>query len=198
MSPLILKPMYTMTQWKHLQTRDGRLAIFLLLPIGTMYLDDGIKAELLSSDRLHLSFSWPPILLDADKIMHAMMSFCVDLKEGQGLLMAEVLRDFTDPLHSQAGDDVVSACTIPLPFPIKPDFVEDIVKFDGIDTILIYVIQFQAFEQSFVTPKKKLLVRNIHLDNASSAEAEDENVESSRSVLESKIIKSLIFSIETS
>ena len=35
-SPSVLKPMYTMNRWRHPRTRDGRLAIFLVLPTGAV------------------------------------------------------------------------------------------------------------------------------------------------------------------
>ena len=35
-SPLIVKPMYAMTKWRNPSTTDGRLAIFLVLPKGTI------------------------------------------------------------------------------------------------------------------------------------------------------------------
>ena len=60
--------------------------------------------------------------------------------------MARKLRDNTYLLHSQAGEEVVSICMIPLPFPVKPDFQEDVINFDGSDATTIYVLRFQAFE----------------------------------------------------
>ena len=59
-SPLILKPMYTMIKWRHPRTRDRHLAIFLVLPTGTVGLENGVQVELLNSEQLQLSFSWPP------------------------------------------------------------------------------------------------------------------------------------------
>lgn len=162
-NPLTVKPMYAMTTWRHPKTRDGRLAVLIVLPTGAIEREDGIKAELVTSEQLQISLSWPPALLDADGIMKALLSFCNDLEDGQGPLLAQGLRDFTDPLHSEASQDVVSSCNIQLPFPVKPDFEEDVMKFDGNDSTTIYVIRFHAFEQRFATPKKRLMVRNINL-----------------------------------
>ena len=155
--------MYAMAQWTHPQTRDGRLAVFIVLPTGTIDRDDGIKVELATSDKLQLSFSWSPALLDADSIMRAILSFTEEIRDGQGPFMAQGLRDYTDPLHSQVGEEVVPTCTLQLPFPVKPDFHEDVIKFDGSDTTNIYVLRFQGFEQRFATSKKRFTVRNIKL-----------------------------------
>ena len=80
--------------------------------------------------------------------------------------MAQSLRDYTDPLHSETCEEVISTCTIPLPVPVDTDFEENIIKFDGIDTTTLYVFRFQAFEQRFATPKKNLTVRKINFSNA--------------------------------
>ena len=170
-SPLIMKPMYTMARWRHPRTRDRRLAIFTVLSTGTIDMEDGIKAELVSSEELQLSFSWPPALLDADGIMHALMSFCDEFQDGQGPLLAQGIRDYTDPLQSEIGEEIVSTCRIPLPFPVKPDFDEDIIKFNGSDSTTIYVMRFKAFDQRFATPKKRLVVRNINLEDEKNSAA---------------------------
>ena len=70
-SPLSMKPMYAMAKCRHHRTKDGRLAVFIILPTSTIDQDDGIKVELAASDNLQLSFSWPSALLDADSIMCA-------------------------------------------------------------------------------------------------------------------------------
>ena len=139
-SPLIVKPMYAMTKWRHPKTRDGRLTIFSVLQTGTIDQENGVETELLNSEHLQLSFSWPSAFLNADKLMHAMVSFSDDLKDGQGPLLAQGLRDFIYPLHSEVSEEVVSTCTIPLPFPVKLDFTEDVIKFNWADTTTLYFI----------------------------------------------------------
>ena len=37
MSPSIIKPLFTMSSWRHPRTRDRRLAIFIVLPIIVLY-----------------------------------------------------------------------------------------------------------------------------------------------------------------
>ena len=76
--------------------------------------------------------------------MNALLSLSEDLCDGQGPLLAQAIHDFSDPLHSEVGEDVVSTNTIPLPFPVKPDYDEDVIKFNG-DSTAIYVLRFQAF-----------------------------------------------------
>ena len=55
-----------------------------------------------------------------------------ELRYGQGPLIAQVLRDYTDHLHSKAGEQVISNSMIPLPFPLKLNF-QEVIKFDGSD-----------------------------------------------------------------
>ena len=178
--------MYSMAQWRHPRTRDGRLAIFLVLPSGSVEIEDGIEAELINSEQLQLSFSWPAALLDADGITKAMLSFCHDLNDGQGPLMAQGLRGYTDPLHSEVGQDVVSTCIIPRPFPVKPDFDENVIKFDGSDSTTIYVMQFQAFEQRFATLKKRLVIQNINRDESGKVSATGQSATSAGTISESQ------------
>ena len=83
-SPLLLKPMWTMAKWRHPRTRDGRLAVFIVLSTGVIDTDDRIKTELITSQQLQLSISWLPALLDAEGIMNALLSFSKDLCDGQG------------------------------------------------------------------------------------------------------------------
>ena len=103
--------------------------LFIVLPTGAIDTDDGIKTELITSELLQLSISWPPALLDAEWIMTALLSFSEDLCDVQGPLLAQGIRSFTDPLHSEVGEDVTSTCTIPLPFPVEADYDEDVIKF---------------------------------------------------------------------
>ena len=127
--------------------------------------DDGIKAELAAAESFQVSLSQPPALLHADKIMKTIVWFTEELQDGQGLLMFQGLREYIDPLHSEAGKEVASTCIISLPFPVKLDLSEDNIKLDGSDTTTIYVLRFQASEQSFVIAKKGSIVRNIKLDD---------------------------------
>ena len=55
-SPLLMKPIYAMYQWKHPQTRYGRLALLIVLPAGIIDREDSAKAELSTAKSLELSF----------------------------------------------------------------------------------------------------------------------------------------------
>ena len=193
-SPSLMKPMYAMTQWRHPQTRDGRLALFIALPTGCIDREDAVKAELSTADSLQLSFSWPPALLDADVIKRAILSFSEALRDGQGPLLAQGLRDYRDPLHPEACEDVVSTCVVPLPFPVKQDFEEDVLKFDGSDTTTVYILRFQAFEQRFVTPKKQIILRNIHFNEAEIKLATTQSVNSADTVADSQNSNEVVIS----
>ena len=41
----------------------------------------------------------------------------------------------------------------------------DIIKFNGFDSATIHVMRFKAFDQGFETSKKRLVVRNINLED---------------------------------
>ena len=96
--------------------------------------------------------------------MNSLLSFYTDLEYGQGQIIAQGLCDYTDPLDSKLGEYVVSTCLITFLYPVKPDFDEYFIRFEGEDPTIIYVIRFLAFEQRFATLKKKLVVRSIRLD----------------------------------
>ena len=189
--------MWTMAKWRHPRTRDGRLTVFIVLPTGAIDTDDGIKTELMTSEQLQLSISWPPALLNAEGIMNALLSFSEDLCDGQGLLLAQGIRDFTDPLDSEVGEDVVSTCTIPLPFPVKPDYDEDVTKFNG-DSTTTYVLRFHAFEQRFASTKKKIMVRNIDLNKLKSTARVLQSTGSVQTISESKNNEVILTSVVTS
>ena len=63
MSPLTIKPMFVMARSRHPKTRNGRLAIFIVLPIGALDQENGIRAELETAERLAITFSWSSVLL---------------------------------------------------------------------------------------------------------------------------------------
>lgn len=54
--------------------------------------------------------------------MGAIFSFCPDMDIHHGILLAQGLMDYLEAYQTKEGDDIKSACTIPLPFPVKPDF----------------------------------------------------------------------------
>ena len=99
--------------------------------------------------------------------MNALLSFTEDLCDGQSPLLAPGVRDFNDPLHSEVGKDATSTCTTPLPFPVKPDYRDNVIKFNGYSTT-IYVLRFKAFEQRFANTKKKIMVCNIDINKLNS------------------------------
>ncbi len=68
------------------------------------------------------------MLPDADGSMNAILSFCDQLRDDQGPLMAQGMSDDTDPLHLEAGEDAVSPYVVHLPFSVKPDFEEGVIK----------------------------------------------------------------------
>ena len=156
--------MFVMAKWKHKRTRDGRLAIFIVLPTASLDQEDGIRAGLETAEQLAVTFSWPSILFGAEKIMGAVCSFCTDLNDGQGPILAQGLRDSTDPLRSKEGQDVYSKCIITLTHPVKPNVSEDGLKFDGNDSSTLYMLRFEAFEQKFSMGKKRLNMRTFKGD----------------------------------
>ena len=95
----------------------------------------------------------------------AVCSFCTDLNDGLGPLLAQGLRDYTDPLQTKEGQDVYSKCVITLPHPVKPDFSEDVLRFDGNDSTSLYMLRFEALEQKFSIARKGLTIRTFGHDN---------------------------------
>ena len=88
--------------------------------------DDGPKLEIATSESLQMPLSWSPAILDAERIIRAILSFNEEVRHRLGLLMAQGLREYTPYLQSDAGRRVLSNCEGPLPFPIKLDFVTGI------------------------------------------------------------------------
>ncbi len=79
-----IQPLYFMSQRRHPWSRDGSLAVVLVLPTGALDWDGGLWAEVADAQRLVLTFSRPRILLNAEKIMWPVLSFCAELHDGQG------------------------------------------------------------------------------------------------------------------
>ena len=158
--PLVAKPLYIVGKWKHPRTRDGRVSVLLLLPTGVLDRPDGVTAEV-KDDVATVTFTWPKVLVDANKLMDAVLSFCTDMDVGQGTLLAQGLMDFTEPLQSREGDDIKSTCRIKLPFVVKQDFSQDILKFPGDNTSILYLLRFSAPERNFAIQTQRVPVRNI-------------------------------------
>ena len=83
------------------------MGFFVVPPTGSLDIEDKIKAELVTSEQLQISFSWPPSLTGAHGIMNGLISFCHDLYDVQGPLLAQGIRDYTDPLQSEVNEEVV-------------------------------------------------------------------------------------------
>jgi len=159
-NPLISKPLYIVGKWKHPRTRDGRVSVLIVLPTGVLDRDDGVAAEVLD-DTVTVTFTWPRVLVDANKLMGAILSFCKDMDIGQGTLLAQGLMDYTEPLQSREDDDIKSTCRIKLPFNVKPDFEQDILRFPGDNTTMLYLLRFSAPERKFALPTQRLAIRDI-------------------------------------
>lgn len=82
---------------------------FSVLPTGIVDRGYGVKAELSYSEELQLSFSWTPALLTA---MNVRISFCDDLKDGQGPFMRQGLREYIDLHYREVSEEVASTFTI--------------------------------------------------------------------------------------
>lgn len=86
-----VKPLYVMGRWRHPKTRDGRLAVAVVLSTGVLECENGVRAEIMDGDRLLLTFTWPRVIMDAEGIMPALLSFSTDLRDGRGPLLAQGL-----------------------------------------------------------------------------------------------------------
>lgn len=115
-------------------------------------------AQLVGAQRLLFIFTCPSLLLNSDRIVCALISFSTEPCDGLSLLLAQGPRDFTHPLQSREGEDAFSICRIRLPFSVKPDFQDDDLQFDGIESTTAYVLRFEAFKRIISTPKKRSVV----------------------------------------
>ena len=89
--------MFTIIDWRHPRTGDGRLTIFGFTNRDSRPRERN-QGGVVEFGTITIIFSWLPAPLNADKIMHAMVSLRDDLKDGQGLLPERVLAII--PIHS--------------------------------------------------------------------------------------------------
>ena len=74
--------------------------------------------------------------------------FCTETADRQGPLLVRRFLDFTNQLQTEEGQNVYSECSIYFPFPVKPEFQEEILKFDRSNFSTLFILSFQAFDQN--------------------------------------------------
>jgi len=137
-----------------------RVSVLIVLPTGALDRPDGVSAEVVDNNCVNVTFIWPKVIANAGKLMDAILSFCPEMGAGRGTLLAQGLSDFCEPLQNQEGDDIRSTCRITLPFPVKPDFQQDVMRFDDNSTAL-YLLRFSAFDRKFAIPKQQFTIWSI-------------------------------------
>ena len=93
------KPLHILAKWKDLRTRDGSVALLVLLPSGTLESDEGVKAEIERATAVNLVFKWPAVMLDHMKLTKALLTFCTDMNLAHGTLLGQGLMDCTEKFH---------------------------------------------------------------------------------------------------
>ena len=157
---LVSKPIYVLAKWKHPVTRDGRIAVVILLPAGVLEQDDGVCTTIVDGTTVRVTFMWPRVLLDSNKLTGAILSFCSDMDISHGTLLAQGLMDFLEMFQERQGDSIASTCTITLPFKVKPDFSEDVLSFENSD-VRLYLLRLSAPERNFVALTRRISVHEI-------------------------------------
>ena len=66
------RPLFVMSNWRDPKTRDGRVAIFILLPSGILEKDNSVRAVVVGAMSVSISFTWPSALLQAERLMTTM------------------------------------------------------------------------------------------------------------------------------
>ena len=108
-----------------------------------------VHSQVINGRTLKISFTWPTILLDSQKLINSILSFCSDMNIAHGTLLAQILMYFLDNNQDIEGDNVISTCSIPLPHNLKSDFAEDLLTFESSE-VCLYLIRFSAPECNFV------------------------------------------------
>lgn len=69
------RAIFVLAKWRERITRDGPIALVILLPSECLE-GDGINAQLIGDSSIELFISWASVLLDHDKLTSLMVSFC--------------------------------------------------------------------------------------------------------------------------
>lgn len=166
--PLMCKPLYVLAKWKHPVTRDSRIAIVVVLPAVILEDDDGVRTEVVDGCTVKITFTWPCVLLDSNRLMGAILSFCPDIDISHGTLLAQGLMDYLESFQSKEGENIRSTCKIPLPFSVKPDFAQDVLSFENSD-VRLYLLRFSAPERHFVQKGSRISIHTIRNIDAEAA-----------------------------
>lgn len=159
MSP-IFKPIYLLSTWRDPRSRDGRISLIMVLPTGALDVDDAVHAEVITSKQVKVSISWPAPITDVQKLVAGVLAVEPSLDISHGTLMAQGFHDFLAQYREKELDSISSTCLIDLPFPVKPDFDEQVLMFED-SGIQLYFLQFRAPEKNYATPTKRLRVNRI-------------------------------------
>ncbi len=119
-----------------------------------------MNATVEGEDTVVLSFTWPSILLNPTVLMNSILSFCSDMEICQGTLLMQGIMGFIEQFQQRKGDKVTSTCRIKLTFPVKQDFSEDVLTFEGTG-IVLYVLRFAAPERHFAIKSTRIAVHKI-------------------------------------
>ena len=87
----------------------------------------------MNAQTVQVTFTWPKVLLDSNKLMGAILSLCQDMDLSHGPLLSQGLIGCLESFQSRQGDDISSTLNIALPFSVKLEFTEDVLSFENSD-----------------------------------------------------------------
>ena len=86
------KPLYILSKRRDPRTRNGRVALLVLLPSSVLDEEDGVKAEIEGGTAVNLIFKWPAVMLDYMKPTRSLLTFCNDMNVAHGTLLSASAR----------------------------------------------------------------------------------------------------------
>ena len=139
---------------------DGRVARIILIATVLLEQEACVHPSVVKGQTVYITFTWPKVILDSKKLMGAIRSFGQDMDFSHGTLIANDLMDFLESFQPRKDDEISSTCDISLPFPVKPDFMEDVLSFENSDARL-YLIRMSALGRNLVTEPRGFRVLAI-------------------------------------
>ncbi len=88
------------------------------------------------------------MLLKPLTLVNSILSFSSDIDQTEGTLLAQGIMDYLENFQERECDLVTSTYRVKLPFPVEPEFSEDVITFNG-TSAGFYFLRFSAPERNF-------------------------------------------------
>lgn len=95
------KPLFILAEQKDPRTRDGRVALLVVLPSGLLEMDGGVRAEIVGGVTVNLIFTWPAVMLDNVRLTNALLEFCQGMTVDHGTLLEQGLMDYIEQFQAK-------------------------------------------------------------------------------------------------